>query len=76
MASLMKALGIDRLSDEERRQLAEELWDGFSDEEDYPPLTEAQKQELDRRVAELKAHPDRVVAWEEVKARAIARLQK
>lgn len=76
MPSLVKALGIDRLPAEDQWQLAEELWDKFDADDEGWPLTEAQKLELDRRVAELDAHPERVVSWEEVRARTIARLQK
>ena len=31
-----------------------------------PELTEAQATELDRRIADLEAHPDHVVSWEDV----------
>jgi len=45
-------------------------------EEPVPELTEAQKQELDRRLAEMEADPDDVIPWEEVKAQAEARLRE
>jgi putative addiction module component (TIGR02574 family) len=76
MASLIEALGIDLLSVEERRQLAEELWDELSDEEEYAPLTSTQIEELRRRVAAVDANPEAVTPWEVVKARALARLSK
>jgi putative addiction module component (TIGR02574 family) len=38
-------------------------------------LTEAQRRELQRRVAEDDACPDDVVPWEQVKAQALARLK-
>ena len=41
-----------------------------------PELTEAQKQELDRRLAELEANPDEVTPWEEVEAEIRARLRR
>ncbi len=74
MASLIEALGIDRLSAEERWQLAEELWDGFAVEEEHAPLTDAQAQELRRRVAALDANLQSVTPWEVVRDRALARL--
>lgn len=40
------------------------------------PLTEAQRAELDRRIAEHEASPDDVVPWEEVKASITKRLKK
>lgn len=36
-------------------------------------LTDAQRQELERRLADHKAHPADVVPWEQVKAEALAR---
>jgi putative addiction module component (TIGR02574 family) len=49
MSSLLNSLGIDRLSIEQRIQLAEAIWDSLEAEAEPLPLTEAQKQELDRR---------------------------
>jgi putative addiction module component (TIGR02574 family) len=40
-----------------------------------PPLSEAKRQELERRVAEDDAHPEDVITWEEVKARTAGRLR-
>jgi putative addiction module component (TIGR02574 family) len=61
-----------QLSPEERLDLAEELWDSLAEEE-LPPLTEAQKRELDRRMAEHEKNPQRAAPWEEVRARLWAR---
>jgi putative addiction module component (TIGR02574 family) len=74
MSSLMTALGVDRLSVPERLQLVQEIWDSLGPAADLPPLTEAQKQELDRRLAALEANPAAVSPWEEVEARILARL--
>jgi putative addiction module component (TIGR02574 family) len=60
------------LSPEERIQLAEDLWDSIAPEE-MPPLTDEQKREIDRRLAEHKKDPGRASPWEEVKARLWAR---
>jgi putative addiction module component (TIGR02574 family) len=38
-----------------------------------PALTEAQQQELERRLAAHTASPEEVIPWEEVKALALAR---
>jgi hypothetical protein len=46
MSSLLNALGIDRLSVEERVQLAEAIWDSLEAEADLLPLTETQNREL------------------------------
>ena len=76
MPSLLSTLGIDRLSVSERIQLVQEIWDSLVPSAEELPLTEAQRQELDRRLAALQADPDNVIPWEEVEARALARFQK
>lgn len=63
-----------KLSVDEQLELVEALWDGIVDRNAVPPLTEAQKTEIDRRIADHEANPDDVVSWDEVKASALARL--
>lgn len=75
MTSLMKTLGIDKLSVDERLQLLDEIWDSISAEPDQLPLTEEQKCEIDRRLQAYEANPDGVVPWEEVQARIEERLR-
>lgn len=50
----------------ERIRLVEAVWEGILDAESEPPLTDAQRAELDRRLAALEASPDDVVSWEAV----------
>jgi len=76
MSASLKSLGIDRLSVEERLALVEELWDSIAEDSAAVPLTDAQRTELDRRLAEHEAHPDDVVSWEDVKASITARLKR
>jgi putative addiction module component (TIGR02574 family) len=49
-------IDIDSLSREERIQLMEKIWKSFAADADLIPVTVAQKQELDRRLAKLDAH--------------------
>jgi putative addiction module component (TIGR02574 family) len=56
-----------KLSPAERIELAQELWDSIAPN-DMPPLSEAQKQEIDRRIAEHERDPSRASSWEEVQA--------
>jgi len=63
-------LGID-----EQIELVEAIWDGIVSRGAAPALTEAQKIELDRRLADHLAHPDDAIPWSEVKAAAIARIR-
>jgi putative addiction module component (TIGR02574 family) len=73
MSSLITALGIDRMSVDERLQLVHEIWESLDTEMDRLPLTEAQSRELDRRVAALDANPEAVTPWETVEAKAMKR---
>ncbi len=73
MSVSLKSLGIERLSVEERLALVEELWDSIAA---ATPLTDAQRAELDRRLADHESHPDDVVSWEEVKSSITARLKR
>lgn len=63
-----------KLSVDEQIELVEALWDKIVERNAVPPLTEAQKAELDRRIADHAANPDDVVSWEEVKAEALRRI--
>ena len=69
----IKSLGIERLSVAERLTLVEELWDSIAAS---TPITDAQRAELDRRLADHEANPDDVVSWEEVHSSISARLTK
>ena len=76
MTVSLKSLGIERLGIKERLTLVEQLWDSIAADSSAVPLTEAQRTELDRRIAEHEATPDNVVPWEEVKASITERLKK
>jgi putative addiction module component (TIGR02574 family) len=73
MAVSAKTLGIDRLNVEDRLALVEEIWASICADAQTFPLTDVQRAELDRRVADDDTFPDDVVPWDEVKARARAR---
>lgn len=57
------------LSVAERIQLVEDLWDSIATEPEAMELTQAQKEELDRRMAEHKSDPGSAIPWEDVRAR-------
>ena len=67
---------VDSWPIEDRIQLVQEVWDRLADQGQEPGLSEEDKAELDRRLAEDDAAPDDVVPWEEVKAQALARIQR
>ena len=68
----MTALGIDRLSREDRLALVQEIWDSVA-AEGGSLLTDAQRRELERRADEDDADPDGGIPWADVKAQARAR---
>ena len=76
MSPTLQELGIDRLSADDRLALAEAIWDSVAQEEEQRPITAAQRQELERRLADSIARPDAVTPWEVVKARALARARQ
>ena len=56
------------LSIPERIRLVEEIWDTIAEENEAFELTDAQKRELDRRLALSKKDPTRGRTWDEIKA--------
>jgi putative addiction module component (TIGR02574 family) len=59
---------IKKLSIAERIMLVEEIWDGIAHENEAFVLSEAQREELERRSAEFSHHPNIGRSWEEIRA--------
>ena len=76
MPVTMKELGIDRLSPQDRLALVEEIWDSLAADQEQTPLTQAQEEEVDRRLAAHRANPQAAIPWEQVEAEALKRLQR
>ncbi len=76
MPPTLRELGIDLLPVEDRIDLAREIWESVEREVEHSPITEAQRRELERRLADSPARPDAVTPWEEVKALALARARR
>ncbi len=74
--SQLQSLGIDRLTVAEKIALAQAIWDSIASEVERAPLTDAQKEEVDRRLAAHRANPQAAIPWEQVEAEALARLRK
>ena len=73
MPPTLEELGLDRLSAEDRLAVADAIWDSVAREAEAAPLSEPQRAELERRLADSIARPEAVTPWEVVKARALAR---
>jgi putative addiction module component (TIGR02574 family) len=63
---------LQKLSTADKFALAVELWDELSSNPDEMPVTEEQLSELDRRFEEYRQDPNKVVTWEEAKARILS----
>ena len=66
-----KALNVD-----EQIELDETIWDGIVSRGAVPSLTDAQKTELDRRLADHLANPNDTVSCNEVKTDVLAKFNK
>ncbi|HUK41443.1 MAG TPA: addiction module protein [Candidatus Acidoferrales bacterium] len=60
------AINVEDLNPEERLRMIEELWDSLTKEPSSVPLTDAQRQELDRRLDDLERSGPEGIPWEEV----------
>lgn len=58
-----------RLSVAERLQLIEALWTSLMEDGEALPVSDAQREELDRRLAAHRADPGAAIPWDEVRAR-------
>jgi putative addiction module component (TIGR02574 family) len=67
---------FSELTPAERLQLAQDLWDSVDDAAsiDVLPITEEQRAELDRRLADLEANPKDGVPWEQAKREILDQL--
>jgi len=69
--TLIRAFSID-----DRIRLVQTIWDDIAAEQNQAELSDAQKSELDRRLADDDEHPEDGIPWEEIKAAASARAQR
>jgi putative addiction module component (TIGR02574 family) len=58
---------ILQLTIAERIQLAEDIWDSVAAFPEAIPLTDAQKEELDRRLQAYAKNPNEGISWDELK---------
>ena len=57
----MHSLGLDKLPEEDRLRLAQQLWQSVPHQEDDEDTTAEQWAEMDRRLADDDANPDTAV---------------
>jgi putative addiction module component (TIGR02574 family) len=68
-----KLSSYDSLSVPERILVLQDLWDEIAADPEQVPITEAQRQELDRRLRAHRHDPEATSGWAQVKARVRAR---
>lgn len=61
-----------KLTTDERLELVQDLWDSIGSDS-HPPLSDEDKNELERRYADHLRDPNSALKWEDVKARLMAR---
>lgn len=61
------------LTAEDRLEVIEKLWDSLAASAETMDLTDAQRREIDRRIAEMDANPDGGIPWEIIKAQRLNR---
>ncbi len=76
MMPTIQSLGLDKLSPADQLSLVHDLWDHIAATGPGSRLSDAQRADLRRRVAEDEANPEDAIPWEQVKADARARFAK
>lgn len=72
--SLDTPMVIRDLSVDERVMLVQDIWDSILEEEGESfELTDAERQELDRRLDSYRANKGNLSTWDEVKQRMLSR---
>ncbi len=69
MAGGISVADVLRLPVAERIRLVEEIWDSIAEVPDAVPLTDAQRRELDRRLAAYRRDPGAGSPWPQVRKR-------
>ena len=62
----MAMIDIATLTPEQQLELLEQIWDSLSANPEAVPLTQPQREELDRRLDELDAEGPAGIPWDEV----------
>lgn len=61
------------LTADDRLEVIERLWDSLAASAEAMDLTDAQRREIDRRIAEMDANPGGGIPWENIKAERLNR---
>ena len=72
----MSESGIDvqAMTPQQRLELLDRIWDSLKEDPDNIPLTDSQREELDRRLDNFERDGEKGIPWEEVLDRICRRL--
>jgi putative addiction module component (TIGR02574 family) len=77
MSVSLESLGLDQLSRDEQLELVGQLWDRIvASEAPGALLSDGQREELRRRVADAEAHPEDYVTWGDALPNTLKRLSQ
>ena len=69
MKSAQQKLDYEKLTVPEKILYLQDLWDKIAEVPDEVEITDAQREELDRRLKDYEESPDEGSSWEEVRKR-------
>ena len=69
MTQLLDRLNIRNLSVAERIQLVGEIWNSIAEDEGEIEITEAQWEEIERRLQRYRENPEIAIPWDVLKER-------
>ncbi|MCB9664443.1 MAG: addiction module protein [Alphaproteobacteria bacterium] len=72
----MSTAAFDSMTADEQIAHVQDLWDRIAARPEDIRVSEAWREELARRSADLEAHPDAVIPWDELRAEIRARLDR
>jgi putative addiction module component (TIGR02574 family) len=67
---------FDEMTPTERVLYVQDLWDRIADQPQDLPITEAQRAELQDRLADYRAHPETSIPWEVARERMRMRMRR
>jgi putative addiction module component (TIGR02574 family) len=65
----LRAIEIEKLAPKERLELISALWESLRDTPQRVPVTDAQRDELDRRLDDVEAGGVETLSWDDVTER-------
>ena len=67
-------IDVQGMTPQQRLELLEKIWDSLTEDPNNIPLTDSQRQELDRRLDDFEQDGEKGIPWEEVLDRIRRRL--